>query len=85
MNSRGHIFSKWVNFRGHFQRVNFRGHVFHEFSWTFFVHENFSAWVNFRGHFCVNTSGQSVHENSATHYFSLTLEILTVNKNNIID
>ena len=24
--SSGHFFSKWANFRGHFQRVNSRGH-----------------------------------------------------------
>ena len=26
MTSSGHFFSKWVNFRGHSQRVNSRGH-----------------------------------------------------------
>ena len=30
--------------------------IFHEFSWTFFVHENSPKQRNFRGHF--------VHENS---------------------
>ena len=38
----------------------FRGgifvNIFHEFSRTFFVHENSSTWMNFRGHFWVNSS-----------------------------
>ena len=55
MTSRGHFFSKWANFRGHFQRVtssghflvSSRGHFFHEKS-SFFVD---IFWVNFSGHF----------------------------------
>ena len=51
MTSSGHFFFKWVNFRGHSQRMNSRGHFlvnssghfcsqkvlfFGEFSWNFF-------------------------------------------------
>ena len=49
--------------------MNFRGH-FYEFSWTFFVHENYSAWVNFSRHFLENSSG---------HF----LKVITYSTNNV--
>ena len=58
MTSSGHFFSKWVNFRGHFQRVTSRGHFLVNSSGHFFPREVlflgeflWTFLVNFRGHF----------------------------------